>query len=78
MTVLLIASHYIYANTLVDMGDYEEALIHAERANAIAQEIGFPVVLKVLSPDILHKTEAKVVKLDIFSEEGLRKGYSEM
>lgn len=31
----------------------------------IAQEIGFPVVLKVMSPEILHKTEAKVLELNI-------------
>ena len=45
---------------------------------AIAQEIGFPVALKVLSPDILHKTEANVVKLGIASQEGFRKGYREI
>ncbi len=56
----------------------EKIATSLEDGLAIAQEIGFPVALKVLSPDILHKTEAKVVKLDIFSEEGLRKGYSEI
>jgi acetyl coenzyme A synthetase (ADP forming)-like protein len=30
----------------------------ATEAVAIAEEIGFPVVLKIVSPDILHKTEA--------------------
>ena len=27
----------------------------------LAEEIGYPVVLKIVSPDILHKTEAKGV-----------------
>ena len=30
-----------------------------------AQKIGFPVVLKVISPDIVHKTDAKVVVVDV-------------
>lgn len=45
---------------------------------AIAREIGFPVVLKVLSPDILHKTEANAVKLSIISEEDFKKAYREI
>jgi acyl-CoA synthetase (NDP forming) len=45
---------------------------------AIAREIGFPLVLKVLSPDILHKTEARVVKLGIVSEEDFKKAYREI
>ncbi len=49
-----------------------------EEGMAIAQEIGFPLVLKVLSPDILHKTEARVLKLGIVSEEDFRKAYKEI
>ena len=30
----------------------------AKRAAVIAEELGFPVVMKIVSPDILHKTEA--------------------
>jgi acyl-CoA synthetase (NDP forming) len=33
--------------------------------------LGFPVVAKILSPDILHKTEAGAVALDITSREAL-------
>jgi acetyltransferase len=35
----------------------------AEQAAGAAQEIGFPVVLKVVSPDIVHKTDAGGVAL---------------
>ena len=30
----------------------------ADEASAIADKIGYPVVMKIVSPDILHKTEA--------------------
>ncbi len=56
----------------------EKVATSLDEALAIAREIGFPVVLKVLSPDILHKTEANVVKLDLISEEHLGKGHREI
>src|SRR4029450_7931087 len=37
----------------------------AEAAVEAAQRLGYPVVLKVDSPDILHKTEAGVVRLGV-------------
>jgi acetyltransferase len=37
----------------------------AEEAVAIADRIGYPVVLKIASPDILHKTDVGGVKINI-------------
>jgi len=43
-----------------------------------AQTIGLPVALKIASPDILHKTDAGGVRLDIRSLQELRKAYREV
>ena len=47
------------------------------RAHAvkIAQEQGFPVALKISSPDILHKSDAGGVKLDLNSAEAVEQAY---
>jgi acyl-CoA synthetase (NDP forming) len=44
-------------------------------STAAAEEIGYPVALKVMSPDILHKTEAGIVALRVRDEEELRNTY---
>ena len=49
----------------------------AEAADA-AQTIGYPVVLKVDSPDILHKTEAGVVRLGLQNAEQVAAAYEEV
>ncbi len=43
-----------------------------EAAIAAAGQIGYPVVLKAVSPHILHKTEAGAVALDLRNEAALR------
>src|SRR5437870_4543151 len=47
----------------------------AADAAKIAADIGFPVVLKIVSPEILHKTEAGGVLVGVKSAEDTRKGY---
>lgn len=47
----------------------------ADDAVSAAYEIGFPVVLKVESPDIAHKTEAGGVLLDVQDESAVRAGF---
>ena len=46
-----------------------------EQACRAARETGYPVVLKVVSPDILHKSELDAVVLDIGDEAGLRSAW---
>ena len=43
-----------------------------------AKKIGYPVVLKVVSEDVLHKSDAGGVRVGIGSESELRKSYDEM
>ena len=43
-----------------------------------AREIGYPVVLKIVSPDILHKVDVGGVKLNICNENELRSSYLEL
>ena len=46
-----------------------------EEAVRLAREIGFPVALKVVSPDIVHKTEAGGVLLGLANARAVRQGY---
>lgn len=55
----------------VTAGSRDEAL-------AAAREIGFPVVLKIVSPDIAHKTEVGGVVLGVGSQAQLRDEYDSL
>src|SRR5450755_2305270 len=48
----------------------------AEEAGKLASEIGFPVVMKIVSPQILHKTEAGGVIVGVKSVEQATRGYA--
>ena len=46
-----------------------------EEAVEIAKRLGFPVVLKVVSPDVVHKSDVGGVLLDLEDEGEVRNGY---
>lgn len=54
----------------------ERACESAEAAVAAAREFGFPVVMKILSPDIMHKSEIGGVLLGIDDEAAVRDGFA--
>jgi acetate---CoA ligase (ADP-forming) len=57
----------------------KEILINSkDEAIKVAAQIGFPVVLKVDSPDILHKTEANIISLNINSREEVGASYEKI
>lgn len=57
----------------------QELRVHdADAAVEAAERIGYPVVMKVDSPDILHKTEAGVVRLSVRSAQAVREAYGQL
>jgi len=49
-----------------------------KEAVAISEKIGFPVVLKIASPDITHKTDAGGVKIGLKNKTDVNKAYAEI
>jgi acyl-CoA synthetase (NDP forming) len=49
-----------------------------DSASEIAQKQGFPVALKVSSPDIVHKSDAGGVQLNLDTPEAVEKAYGEL
>ena len=56
----------------------ELAASTAEAAVTAAERLGYPVVLKVDSPDIAHKTEADAVRVGIRDAAGVRSAFAEI
>lgn len=54
----------------------EAACATVDEAVAAAGRFGFPVVLKILSPDIVHKSEIGGVLLDIADADAVRSGFA--
>ena len=54
----------------------ERACGSADEAVLAAARIGYPVVMKILSPDIHHKTEIGGVLLGVGNEAGVREGFA--
>jgi acetate---CoA ligase (ADP-forming) len=56
-----------------------EVLCRSEaKAVAAARELGYPVVLKASSPDLPHKSELGLVRLDLRSEDEIRRVFAEL
>lgn len=56
----------------------ERVVTDEEMAVQAAREYGYPVVLKVVSPDILHKSEVNGVKLNLQSDDAVRQAHREI
>ncbi len=56
----------------------EQLAKSADDAVKAAEAIGFPVVMKIVSPNIVHKSEAGGVKLNITDADGVRRAYDEI
>lgn len=47
-----------------------------KEAVEMAKEVGFPIVMKIVSPDILHKSDAGGVKVNIKDESAVHEAYN--
>jgi len=59
-------------------GTHEQSVQSADAAVDAAQRLGYPVALKADSPDILHKTEAGVVRLGLRDAGDVREAYRQI
>ena len=55
-----------------------ELAANADAAIAIAQRLGFPVALKISSPEIVHKSDVDGVRLDLSTPGAVRAAYMEI
>ncbi|HYC14480.1 MAG TPA: acetate--CoA ligase family protein, partial [Stellaceae bacterium] len=56
----------------------EGVVASAAQAAGLARKIGFPVVMKIVSPDILHKTEAGGVVVGVKTPADAQKAYRQI
>ncbi len=55
-----------------------EIAVDSEDCLVKAKKIGYPVVLKVISENVIHKSDSGGVKINISSDEDLKKAHEEM
>ncbi len=53
-----------------------ETALTEDDASRLGQDMGYPLVMKLLSPDITHKTEAGGVRLDLRSDKDVRAAFA--
>jgi acetyltransferase len=54
---------------------YSDLATSEDEAVKLAETYGYPIVMKIVSPDILHKSDAGGVKVNINSEAEIREAY---
>jgi acyl-CoA synthetase (NDP forming) len=72
-----VESKQILAEAGIPIADAQLAATR-EKAVAAARQIGLPVVLKIVSPDISHKSDVGGVKLNLGSEEEVAAAFDEI
>jgi acetyl-CoA synthetase (ADP-forming) len=58
--------------TKIEVAKTEDAAV------AAAKKIGYPIVLKIVSPQVLHKSDAGGVIVGVTDEKGIREGYQKI
>ncbi len=57
---------------------YEKLAKNVDEALKYAEETGYPVAMKLMSPQILHKSDARVITLNVKSPEELKQKWKEI
>ncbi len=70
-------SKLFLANYEIPIGEFKIAT-NMEEAADIAAEIGFPVAMKILSPDILHKTDVGGVRINVSTREEAMRAHEDI
>jgi acetyl-CoA synthetase (ADP-forming) len=68
----MLCSLYGVPITKIEVAKTEDAAVEA------AKKIGFPIVIKIVSPQVLHKSDAGGVIVGINDEKGIREGYQKI
>jgi acyl-CoA synthetase (NDP forming) len=76
-TVTELAAKRLLVEYGIDVPD-ERLCRDADEAARFAAEVGFPVVLKVQSPDIAHRSDVGGVRLGVADEAGVRAAWDEV
>jgi len=67
-----LCGHYGMPITAIAVATTEEEAVKS------AEKIGYPIVLKIVSPQVLHKSDAGGVLINIKDEKALREGYNQI
>ena len=59
-------------------GAASATILDEEAATREAERIGYPVVMKAVGPDILHKTDVGGIRLNLLREDDVREAWREM
>jgi acyl-CoA synthetase (NDP forming) len=68
----MLCSLYGIPITKIEVAKTEDAAV------AAAKQIGYPIVLKIVSPQVLHKSDAGGVIVGVNDEKGIREGYQKI
>jgi len=72
-----IESKELFKQAGISVNDTKLA-VSREEAISISEQLGFPVVLKIASPDVVHKSDAGGVKLGLSTSEQVGKAYDDI
>ena len=77
-TVTVFVFSFEAAISIVLFNNSDGLAASKEKAVSISKQIGYPVVLKIVSPDVIHKSDSGGVKLDLKTPEQVEEAYDDI